>query len=343
MKFDFMLKDKNMINTDKPAIIAVTHCGVFHSDEVLACALLKIAAGNAEVTIIRSRLPEDWERADYVIDVGGKHDGIKWFDHHQPAGGGSRSNGLNFSAFGLLWEQLGITAVRTLMSSQALVQLTDQAILGVHDELQPFVMGIDAHDQARMTVTAKYAYDHSVYLEAVTIQNIISSMNIIPLMEPCSVAQNDAQFEKALNFAHEFLCRHILRKASKTLAYAYTMSCDRAKPVLVLEQYCGWYQAVSRMPHVEYVVSPSIDGKSYSIQAVRNTDGANGANGVANLRRPFPAEWAGADSSTLPKLSGEPQAIFCHRDRFIAGCSTLESAINLANISITYGKTNPTE
>lgn len=56
------------------------HDGRFHFDEILACALLRIAGCRAPVIRTR-RLPDD-EHALYV-DVGGKYDGERCFDHHQ--------------------------------------------------------------------------------------------------------------------------------------------------------------------------------------------------------------------------------------------------------------------
>ena len=72
-------------------IIVCTHSDIFHSDEVLACALLRLAAGDQHVTVMRSRWPKDWERADIVVDVGSKYDGVKFFDHHQLEGGWAAS------------------------------------------------------------------------------------------------------------------------------------------------------------------------------------------------------------------------------------------------------------
>jgi len=56
------------------------HDGRFHFDEILACAFLRIAGCIAPIIRTRS-LPED-EHALYV-DVGGKYDGERCFDHHQ--------------------------------------------------------------------------------------------------------------------------------------------------------------------------------------------------------------------------------------------------------------------
>lgn len=62
-------------------MIISTHNGIFHSDEIIAVALF---SATAEVTsIIRSRDMKVLAKADILVDVGGKYDGKKFFDHHQ--------------------------------------------------------------------------------------------------------------------------------------------------------------------------------------------------------------------------------------------------------------------
>jgi len=61
-----------------------THDGIFHCDEVLACAMLKHLPNYANSTVIRTRDESILEQCDIVVDVGGvyNHD-KKRYDHHQ--------------------------------------------------------------------------------------------------------------------------------------------------------------------------------------------------------------------------------------------------------------------
>ena len=64
-------------------MLAVTHSGKFHGDDVVAWALLKLYHPE-ELSLLRSRDPEDWDRADIVFDVGRVFDSSQGrFDHHQ--------------------------------------------------------------------------------------------------------------------------------------------------------------------------------------------------------------------------------------------------------------------
>ena len=59
----------------------VTHSGQAHADELLAVATILTKFPNAEVHRVSS-VPEDIENA-ILVDIGGKFDGKKFFDHHQ--------------------------------------------------------------------------------------------------------------------------------------------------------------------------------------------------------------------------------------------------------------------
>lgn len=63
--------------------IAVTHDKKFHADDVFTGALLKIALGEDNVEIRRTRDAADVLSADIIFDMGMKYDGFKYFDHHQ--------------------------------------------------------------------------------------------------------------------------------------------------------------------------------------------------------------------------------------------------------------------
>ena len=75
-----------------------THAGVFHADDVLSTALLKILNPDFEWTR-GSVVPEDFD--GIIYDIGGGE-----FDHHQ-VDARIRDNGVPYAAFGLIWEKYG--------------------------------------------------------------------------------------------------------------------------------------------------------------------------------------------------------------------------------------------
>lgn len=323
------------MNNEQP-IICCAHDGLFHSDDVMACAALRLAAGSSYVSIMRSRLPRDFERADFVLDVGGKYDGVKWFDHHQPESTGKRKDGTGFSCFGLLWEKFGSTIVREVLACR---KLEDSMIVKVLADMEDFVKGIDLHDQAQLNVLARWSLNKAIHVEVATLQSIISGMNSIPFIDEKDAATVNDKFYKAVDFAEDFLARLIERKASKVMATKFVET--RIKPdnaLLFLEDYCDYYDAVSKAPHIKYVIYPSSNGKAMVAQAVK---AGSGPNTLKNLRLPFPVDWAGLQDAELAKVSSVPDALFCHRDRFIASASTLAGAVALAEQSISLQDQNP--
>ena len=93
-------------------IRVVTHDGIFHADELLACAALSIAYGRDNVVIVRSRHSKVLEVATndkdmWVIDVGNSYDPeILNFDHHMRDFDVTNSFGNKLSSFGLVVEEL---------------------------------------------------------------------------------------------------------------------------------------------------------------------------------------------------------------------------------------------
>jgi len=60
-----------------------THNGKFHADDVLAIALVKIFIDKEIITTRVKHATLDFDNYDLIIDVGLKHDGVRYFDHHQ--------------------------------------------------------------------------------------------------------------------------------------------------------------------------------------------------------------------------------------------------------------------
>lgn len=74
-----------------------THNGIFHADEVLACAILCLINSNMSVQILRSRDYEMLKHCDICVDIGGGK-----FDHHQAAFNETRENGIKYASAGLV-------------------------------------------------------------------------------------------------------------------------------------------------------------------------------------------------------------------------------------------------
>jgi uncharacterized UPF0160 family protein len=53
-------------------------------------------------------------------------------------------------------------------------------------------------------------------------------------------------------------------------------------------------------------------------------------------RKPLPAEWAGLRGEALCRVTGIPDAVFCHLARFTCAARSLDSALRLASLALAY-------
>jgi uncharacterized UPF0160 family protein len=84
-------------------MIAATHDGRFHADEIFALAVLKLIFPDLE--IVRSRDEKFYRNTDIIVDVGHVYDPENSvFDHHQRSFSIKRESGIPYASFGLVWE-----------------------------------------------------------------------------------------------------------------------------------------------------------------------------------------------------------------------------------------------
>lgn len=100
----FDLSKVNMASGRKT--ICITHNKDAHADDIFAGALLKLALGENNVVIKRTRDLNAIGEADIIFDIGKSYDGRKYFDHHQEDPVIYQSNGIKHCAFTLLAKSL---------------------------------------------------------------------------------------------------------------------------------------------------------------------------------------------------------------------------------------------
>jgi uncharacterized UPF0160 family protein len=292
----------------KKKTIAV-HSGTFHSDDVFACATLSILL-EGNITIIRTRDESIIKDADYVVDVGGEYDPERnRFDHHQIGGAGARSNGIPYASFGLVWKHFG----EILCGSRAAAEKIDASI----------VAPIDGPDNGVAVYTPAFP-DVGVF----GIHNVVASF--IPTWKEKDM-DVDAQFEKAVVLAKQLLEREIKRandavEATVKVEEAYETAHD--KRLLVLDENYPYGDVVRVHPEVLFVVSPTGAEGNWGIKAVKETEQS------FKNRKDLPAPWAGLRDAELQKVTGVPEAIFCHTKLFLAVARTKKSALALAGLAL---------
>lgn len=291
-------------------VVAATHSGSFHADDVLAAAALRLV--NPGLTILRTRDQAQMDAADIVFDVGRAFDPATCrFDHHHLEYREARENGIPFSSFGLVWRELG----EALCGSAAAAARVDRWM----------VQGVDA-------------IDCGVALNKepppVTVMSISSALGGFNpgWQDDDSQEARNAAFERAVAWAIPVLQNSIRQAGALEAARAVVTQGELSETgrLLVLDSDVPWKETVlgsAEYGQVLYVISPDTQTK-WHVHAVPDFAGS------FNNRKSLPAAWAGLDGEELDGVAGLKDCVFCHRGRFVAGHRTREGAMEMARLAL---------
>ena len=262
--------------------------------------------------VVRTREQSEIAKADFVVDVGGEYDPSRnRFDHHQAAGAGVRANGIPYASFGLVWKAYGAELCGSEKVAAAidgeLVQVVDAIDNGV--EICSSVIG-DVHP---------YSFGHALSAFLPSWKELADTK-----------VTADTAFAEALVFAETVLTREIIRtkdaeEGRVNVERAYREAVD--KRVVVLDQSYVWGDVLRGYSEPLYVIYPQ-GGEKWHVKAVRNDP-----NSFKN-RKDFPVSWAGKRDAEFAQLTGVSDALFCHKNLFLAVASSLEGAKKLAKLAI---------
>lgn len=294
----------------RPDVVAATHSGAFHADDVLAAAALRLA--KPSVTILRSRDNNQLNAADILFDVGRVFNPATCrFDHHQLEYGEARTNGIPYSSFGLVWRELG----EKLCGSAAAANRVDVSL----------VQGVDAVD-CGVTISKE-----AVQVKLMSISAVLGSFNQGWQDQASTEAINNA-FEQAVSVA-KLILENAIREASgfeKAKAVVEQSTIIEGGRVLALEHGVPWKETVlesSKYDQLLYVIYPDAQAK-WHLSCVPDKTGS------FSNRKSLPAAWAGLDGEELDKVTGIKGCVFCHRARFVGGHTTKEGVIEMARLAL---------
>lgn len=80
-----------------------THNKFFHSDDVVACAMLCLLHEKRKIEIVRTRDEQILQECNICVDIGGGA-----FDHHMPDFNKVRENKIPYASAGLVWKRFAI-------------------------------------------------------------------------------------------------------------------------------------------------------------------------------------------------------------------------------------------
>lgn len=296
----------------------VTHNGVFHADDILACAMLSYMF---DFETIRSRNSVTIDSADILVDVGGEYNPVTLrFDHHQKGGAGARENGVPYASAGLVWLNYGTRICEEVLAG---IELDDPGFIKISELVdKSLVCGVDARDNGMKT---HYGVNNA---EVYSFSDLITSFN-----PNWYTVQDFTNFDLAVDIAKVVLANEIRRQAGTVLAEVKIIEMietQKAKKIIVLEKYVPWSSTIPEIaPEALYVIFPDISG-DWRIQA---TPGGSGAKSF-ELKAPLPANWRGVKLAELQQLTNCKEVTFCHNSGFIMGTKTQESAYFCAELAV---------
>lgn len=297
----------------KFSTIAV-HDAQFHADDLFAVAvLLEVAAkrGYDEPKVSRLRKPEDIDKQDVVLDVGGIYDPEKMrFDHHQAGYNEKRSaekgDGISYASFGLVWKHFG----QELCSQE------------IHDRVdKKLVQPIDAHDTGE-TLLCEYKNGiHPLFLRDMLYRHR-------PLWdESFSNESFDRGFFDALVEARSMLKRVIEQEesqiaANKIVKEAYEIAVD--KRIIEISNRLPFEEQIVKYEEPLFVIMKDVVDR-WLVRAISVTG--------FEVRKSFPKEWSGVFYLDFEKMTGVEGALSCLKGAVVTA-KTREAAYKLASLAL---------
>ncbi|KAM3572445.1 hypothetical protein VYU27_005525 [Nannochloropsis oceanica] len=330
-----------------------THDGTFHCDEVLAISMLRLLPAYKESVVVRTRDPTKLAQCQIVVDVGAEYDasGLR-FDHHQR--GFEHTLGDKFktklSSAGLVYKHFGRDMLRVMVVSSG-AAATFNTEEGVKEEdlmldklyiktYLDFVEHIDGIDNGINIAEGNLRYTVQTHLpgRVATLNpawNEDDSANALNERFADALAMVSTEF---INFVG-YLCKSwwpARQRVAEGFQGRFTV--HPSGKILHLMTYCPWQDHLFDLEldagvpgQVLYVLYADSKGSSVRIHAVPDRVGSFA------LRLAMPEAWRGLRNEVLgAAVGGIPGCIFVHANGFIGGNATLEGAMEMAKLALTY-------
>ena len=317
--------------------LIATHSGSFHADDVFGVAVL--AALHPAHELVRTRNPAAIAKADFVVDVGGEWDAANGrFDHHQRGfdgartrtdAGGAAVRAERYASAGLVWQEFGPAYVAQTARSLGHA-LDDSVIARIAEDVDSSLVryldlvdtGTDAVAPGMFGLSSHVALLNSNWLEERDLDGTAQARLQLE------------RFREAMGIVQRLLHRVVLRRMGQELAADQVRSAERlldGKVLFLAEGGMPWTAiVVNEMPAVQLVIYPESgdDGVRHVVRTVPARLGS------FDSRLDLPAAWAGLRDEQLAAVSGVPDAVFCHTNRFIAVARSQGGALRMTELAL---------
>ncbi|GMM28082.1 Myg1 protein [Martiniozyma asiatica (nom. inval.)] len=321
-----------------------THSGSFHADEALAVYMLRLLPQYKHATLVRSRNPEIWEASDIVVDVSGKYDAVKFFDHHQREFETTFNEKYQtkLSSAGLVYKHFGKEIISQVCSLNSSIDQDKVKIDYLYDKIySDFIEAVDANDNGINRFEDQDNLVSRFKDRNFSLAGAISNLNPSWDEEP-----TDADFDRQFLIASELIGKAFFNylsymgnsflKAKQYVIDAYNnrLDVDSSGQILVFDRFVPWKEHlynVEKENNAEgqslFVLFPDSNG-TWRIAAVPISSTS------FDSRKKLPESWRGVRDEKLDEVTGVEGCVFVHAAGFIGGAKTKDAVIKLAKMSL---------
>ncbi|MGN1281994.1 MAG: MYG1 family protein [Succinivibrio sp.] len=323
-------------------MIIATHNGTFHADETTACAILTYLFENS--SIIRSRDPDELEKADIIIDVSNQNDD-KHFDHHSKDFTLCRDNGVKYATAGLMWKKFGKDYLKSIAKNELTFTPSAKVIEEAFKRIDTDVMTmIDLNDNGQLT---SYV-DEIACADTLRERQIVATLNelyqatadipyIVSMMNKpnATSADQDKAFISTVKMLKTILVNIAINAISIESGIDKVLSLYNGGPILLLHERLPWSQAVlnhlDSFKNCKLAVYPDRNMR-WRVQSLPVSKSERFKN-----RLSAPVEWRGLNEVELDRATGLKNLTFIHKSGFTGGAQTYEDNLDLANLWLKMG------
>ena len=306
-------------DSKRDCFVIGTHNGVFHSDEVVAIAILCLLHNHEKITIVRSRNIEVLRKCDICVDVGEGE-----YDHHKPGFDLKRNSGITYASAGLIWKDFGNQVVLKFLEEADLVKELSNFSSNVVNTIDENVIKfVDAEDNGidlglhYMSFISSYLpewYESNPNFENQFAKVLDTSITVLKQKIRQAIAEVYAtEAIRERTKSNMYFSNHILEIPSQTIPWLETIcninsenTCDKTIIFVIFPYPAGGWAA--------QCVPPSLKEKFKQIV-------------------PFPKSWAG-QTTDLAKICGVDTATFCHNGCFFARATSRDGIIQMCHLAM---------
>ena len=275
------------------SLIAVTHSGKFHADDVFAWALIKHFY-TEPVELIRTRDVNIIENADIVFDVGGVYaPQARRFDHHQK----SYTGHLSSAGMVLQW-----------LKDEGKIQ--ENLFAHLKSNIVDYIDDVD---------NGRVFPDKAVPCFPNIVDVIGNGLQSLDAFEQA--------FFRAANVAEDYIQSFqrallIIEESKRIVVQEMKRAREEKRNYLLFSKYTPWKETYfangGETDPSQFVIFPNLQGRWQAVAIPPKEHSFD-------QKKSFPQEWAGKRDEELSRVIGIDGAIFCHKNRFISVFSNQDS------------------